>query len=88
MSVKVDRVLEEEYELSVLARATDYDCWMIVQKVVTAELERLEVEMRDHPMLCDDDLKRDLRSQLSAQTALKWVVSLPQEAHDSICQKR
>jgi len=70
----------DEYEKQTLANFPQGDFWTLLKKVVGAELERLEDEIRTSPKFSDEDLTEDLRYKMGGVDCLKRVLELPDEA--------
>ena len=52
----------------------------ILTDVIKAEIERLRLENRRAPKLCDSDILEDIRYKLGGIHRLEWILSLPAEA--------
>jgi len=52
--------------------------------VINRQLERLRVDVEDNPHIDDENIKRDFRFKLGMVKALRWVLSRPEEARDTL----
>ena len=74
----------DSYELQQLANFEQGDFWALLKKVVGADLQILEDEVRTSPKFSDEDLTEDLRYKMGGINCLKRVLELPSEARKLI----
>lgn len=74
----------DSYELQQLANFEQGDFWALLKKVVGADLQILEDEVRTSPKFSDEDLTEDLRYKMGGINYLKRVLELPSEARKLI----